>query len=124
MYTVPQTFANFKRNTTGTVALVAALAAVPMMLGIGVAVDFVNRNKFASESQAAVDGAALAGAMAKKSLSVLNQQLTGDAAKQDAALKMVEANLPDSIKSSSHSSSVTINGNKVKVDLTVTMKTA
>ena len=65
MYTLPQTFANFRRNTRGTVALVAALAAVPMMLGIGVAVDFVNRNKFASESQAAVDGAALAGAMAK-----------------------------------------------------------
>src|SRR5438132_2149683 len=124
MYALPHTLANFKQATRGSVTLIAAMAALPMMLGIGVAVDFVNRNKFVSDSQAAADAAALAGAMTKKSLTPLNQVLTGDAAKQDAALKMIEANLPDGIKNTSHTSNVTIDGNKVKVDLTVTMKTA
>ena len=62
--------------------------------------------------------------MAKKSTTALNQLLTSDAAKQDVALKMMEANLPDTIKNSSHSYKVTINGNTVKVDLSVAMKTA
>jgi Flp pilus assembly protein TadG len=115
---------HFVHNTRGNITIIAGLSAVPLVLAAGTAVDFVNASKYVSESQSATDAAALTGAMTKKSVSPLGQLLGGDDAKKEAVAKMLEANLPDKIKKSPHSSEVTIDGNKIKVDLTVAMQTA
>jgi Flp pilus assembly protein TadG len=125
MKTLLAALTRFKRNNKGGIALVAGLSALPLLVVAGVAVDFVNRNKYQEESQAAVDAAALAGAATKTSFdSILHKTLTGADAKKDGATKMLQANLTDRLKISSHSSQITIDDNKVKVDMTVTVPTA
>ncbi len=52
-------------DTRGNTALVFSLAAIPMMLGVGAAVDFVHNNDVTTVLQGAADAAALAGATSK-----------------------------------------------------------
>ena len=56
----------FTNDQTGTIAVMAALTAVPMLLATGAAVDFVRFNAAQTHVQAALDAAALSGASVKK----------------------------------------------------------
>ncbi|MGI9513609.1 MAG: VWA domain-containing protein [Anderseniella sp.] len=77
----------FSRDTQGAVALLAGLAAVPMFLAAGAAVDFFRVDAARAEVQASLDASALAGAAAKPG--------TSDAARRKIALETFEANFTD-----------------------------
>ena len=56
----------FFRDRTGNTAIMFSLAAVPLLLGAGAAVDMVRVNQTRTVLQAAADAAAIAGASSKK----------------------------------------------------------
>ncbi|CAN5288798.1 VWA domain-containing protein [soil metagenome] len=58
-------FKRFRRDVKGTVAITFALAALPVFLSIGVAVDFVQASALKSKLQSSLDAAALAAASSK-----------------------------------------------------------
>ncbi len=58
---------DFKQDTDGAIALVFGLAAVPMILAAGAALDYVRVGSATAEVQAALDASALAGAAASPS---------------------------------------------------------
>jgi len=121
----PNLLAKFMRCLKGGVALISALSAVPLMLGIGVALDFAKGTRYREMGQAATDAASLAAALTTESFDkALNKLLTGDDARKDAAEKMLELNLPIEIKQLPHQSKITLGNKTVKVDLTVAMKTS
>ena len=53
-------FANFQSNNRGNVAIITALAALPMMAAIGCVIDYSNASMIRTKLQAAADAAALA----------------------------------------------------------------
>lgn len=55
---------SFNRNTGGQVSMLFAIAAIPVLIAGGVAVDRIRMDRARTEMQAAVDGAALAAANA------------------------------------------------------------
>ncbi len=55
----------FKRDQKGTIAVMAALCAIPIFLAAGTAIDFVRLNAAQTQVQAVLDVAALAGASLK-----------------------------------------------------------
>lgn len=57
---------NYLNNTAGNTAIMMALAAIPLMLAAGAAVDMVRANNTRTVLQSAADAAALAGAMSGK----------------------------------------------------------
>jgi Flp pilus assembly protein TadG len=57
---------NFLRDVSGNVAMMLGIAAVPLVVGVGVAVDVVRMSNANTVLQAAADSAALAGATSKK----------------------------------------------------------
>ena len=59
-------FSSFLRNTSGNTAIIFSLAAIPMMLCAGAAVDMVRADSTQTTLQAAADSAALAGATSGK----------------------------------------------------------
>ena len=54
------TFRRFKSDLRGNVAMMFGLAAVPLMLGAGIAVDYARSTQSETQLQAAIDAAALA----------------------------------------------------------------
>ncbi len=64
--TLKKLLSRFSVDQKGTIAVMAALAAVPIMLATGAAVDFVRFNAAQTHVQAALDAATLTGASAKK----------------------------------------------------------
>lgn len=64
--TLKKLLSRFSADQKGTIAVMAALAAVPIMLATGAAVDFVRFNAAQTHVQAALDAATLTGASAKK----------------------------------------------------------
>lgn len=77
----------FSRDTQGAVALMAGLAAIPMFLAAGAAVDFYRVDAARAEVQASLDASALAGAAAKPG--------TSQAERRKIALDTFAANLKD-----------------------------
>jgi hypothetical protein len=63
----------FLTSTSGNAAVIFSLAAVPLLLGAGAAVDMVRANRTEVVLQNAADAAALAGATSKKSEAELEQ---------------------------------------------------
>lgn len=59
-------FSTFLKNSAGNTAIVFAMAAVPIMLGAGAAVDMVRADNTRTVLQAAADAAAIAGATSGK----------------------------------------------------------
>lgn len=53
---------DLRRDTTGNIAIIAALGAIPMILAIGIAVDYTRAASARSDLQEAMDAAVLAGA--------------------------------------------------------------
>ena len=64
--TLKKLLKHFNADQNGTIAVMAALAAVPMLLATGAAVDFVRFNAAQTHVQAALDAATISGAAAKK----------------------------------------------------------
>jgi von Willebrand factor type A domain/Putative Flp pilus-assembly TadE/G-like len=64
--TLKRLMQRFATDQKGTVAIMAGLTAVPLMLAAGAAIDFVRFNAAQTHVQAALDAATLAGASAKK----------------------------------------------------------
>ncbi|NJO34924.1 MAG: hypothetical protein HC869_19205 [Rhodospirillales bacterium] len=56
----------FMRDCRGNVAITFSLAAVPMMIGVGAALDMVNANRVETLMQGAADAAALGGELSDK----------------------------------------------------------
>jgi Flp pilus assembly protein TadG len=84
---IRQLAVGFSRDTQGAVALMAGLAAVPMFLAAGAAVDFFRVDAARAEVQASLDASALAAAAAKPG--------TSDADRRKIALETFKANLQD-----------------------------
>ena len=84
---IRQLAVGFSRDTQGAVALLAGLAAIPMILAAGAAVDFFRVDAARAEVQASLDAGALAAAAARPG--------TSDAARRQIALDTFEANLQD-----------------------------
>jgi Mg-chelatase subunit ChlD len=59
-------FKRFLKNTSGNMAILFSIAAIPVLVGAGVAVDSVRRNNANLALQAATDSAALAAVAGKK----------------------------------------------------------
>src|ERR1051325_9083236 len=57
-----QLFAEFKRRQDGQIAVFFALTLVPVMVGVGAAIDYARANTAKVRIQAALDAAVLAGA--------------------------------------------------------------
>ena len=53
-------FANFQSNSRGNVAVITALAALPMIAAIGCVIDYSNASMIRTKLQAAADAASLA----------------------------------------------------------------
>src|SRR5208282_2308206 len=53
-------FGNFRSDSRGNVAIITALAALPMMAAIGCVIDYSNASMIRTKLQAAADAAALA----------------------------------------------------------------
>ncbi|MGB5215556.1 MAG: VWA domain-containing protein [Anderseniella sp.] len=82
---IRQLAVGFSRDTQGAVALIAGIAAVPMFLAAGAAVDFLRVDAAQAEVQASLDASALAAAAAKPG--------TSDTERRKIALDTFEANL-------------------------------
>jgi Flp pilus assembly protein TadG len=78
-------FVRFLRNTTGNTAIMFSLAAVPLMLGAGAAIDMVRANQARTILQAAADAAALAGASSGKTTDVALNKIVKDYVKTNGA---------------------------------------
>ncbi len=59
-------FSRFKANCTGNVSIMLALSVVPIFVGAGAAIDFVQVNHVQTVLQGAADAAVIAGAASKK----------------------------------------------------------
>jgi hypothetical protein len=117
-------FAGFMRDQRGTISVLTVLTMVPFVVAAGSAVDMGRANRTLGHMQKAADTAALAGAAAKGPVTIADgEPLTGDEAKIHAAQMMVEANLPEKIKMAAEAPQVTIDGEKVVVDLGAEMPT-
>ncbi len=64
--TLKRLLQRFAADQKGTIAVMAGLSAVPLVLAAGAAIDFVRFNAAQTHVQAALDAATLAGASAKK----------------------------------------------------------
>ncbi len=62
--TVRSGLSRFLKHSGGQMTILFALAAVPLMIAAGAAIDYIRIDNVRSQMQAAVDGAALAAAMA------------------------------------------------------------
>ena len=109
-------FAEFASSQRGSISVVTVVTMVPFMIAAGSAIDMGRANRTIGHMQKAVDSAALAGA-------ATTQALNSEAAKIDAAVKMVAANLPAQIKKSAEDPVVTIDGDVVVVELDAEMET-
>ena len=118
-------FARFARDPRGSISVLTVVTMVPFVVAAGTAVDMGRANRTIGLMQTAVDSAALAAAATQ--LSVTNsegQTLSGNDAKTYAANQMVEANLPDEVKTTAEDPVVTIAGDVVTVDLEAEMATS
>ena len=71
------------RNTSGNATILFALAAVPLMIAAGVAIDRIRLDHARTEMQAALDGAALAAAMAEDRTDAQRERLARNYFKQN-----------------------------------------
>jgi Flp pilus assembly protein TadG len=86
MSSLLQLFRKLRRDRRGAVAIVFALAALPMVGAAGVAIDMANVGRVKARMQAAADAAALAGARAFNAPGMeSNVQYSMDAARDRAA---------------------------------------
>lgn len=76
------------RNEAGNVSMLFAIAAVPMLLAVGVAIDYLRASNAQTELQNAVDGAALA---------IAGSGVTGDSQLKKIGINYFKSNFKDSL---------------------------
>ncbi len=90
-------FGNFRSDSRGNVAIITALAALPMMAAIGCAVDYSNASMIRTKLQAAADAAVLATVSVNSPVVTTSKGMTGSGAVSGGstyATNFFTANLP------------------------------
>ncbi len=90
-------FGNFRSDSRGNVAIITALAALPMMAAIGCAVDYSNASMIRTKLQAAADAAVLATVSVNSPVVTTSKGMTGNGTVSGGstyATNFFTANLP------------------------------
>ena len=109
-------FANFQSNSRGNVAVITALAALPMMAAIGCAIDYSNASMIRTKLQAAADAAVLATVSVNSPVVATSKGMTGNGTVSGGstyAANFFSANLPAGYTSVSPTATVTLTGTTV-----------
>jgi Flp pilus assembly protein TadG len=109
-------FGNFQSNSRGNVAIITALAALPMMAAIGCAVDYSNASMIRTKLQAAADAAVLATVSVNSPVVTTSKGMTGNGTVSGGstyATNFFTANLPAGYTSLTPTATVTLTGTTV-----------
>ena len=109
-------FGNFQSNSRGNVAIITALAALPMMAAIGCAIDYSNASMIRTKLQAAADAAALATVSVNSPVIATAKSMTGNGTVSGGstyAANFFSANLPTGYTSVSPTATVTLTGTTI-----------
>ena len=109
-------FAKFQSNSRGNVAIITALAALPMMAAIGCVIDYSNASMIRTKLQAAADAAALATVSINSPVIATAKGMSGGGAVSGGstyASNFFSANLPAGYTSVSPTATVTLNGTTI-----------
>lgn len=98
---------SFLRNDRGSIAIIFAAVLVPVVMSIGIAIDYGRALTAKTELQSATDAAALAGA------SLSGQDNNG--ARQAAAVSILENNATNLVSANGMQRSISFNGNSITV---------
>jgi Flp pilus assembly protein TadG len=108
--------ADFRSNSRGNVAIITALAALPMMAAIGCAVDYSNASMIRTKLQAAADSATLATVSFNSPVVTTTKTMTGNGSVSGGstyATSIFTANLPASYSTVTPTVTVTKTGTTV-----------
>jgi Flp pilus assembly protein TadG len=89
-------FCNFRSNSRGNVAVISALAALPMVAAVGCVIDYTTASMIKTKLQAAADSASLAAVSNSSSVVATAKNMTGNGAVSGGstyALSFFNANL-------------------------------
>ena len=109
-------FGNFRSDSRGNVAIITALAALPMMAAIGCAVDYSNASMIRTKLQAAADAAALATVSINSPVIATAKSMTGSGTVSGGstyAANFFSANLPTGYTSVSPTATVSLTGTTI-----------
>ena len=109
-------FGNFRSDSRGNVAIITALAALPMMAAIGCAIDYSNASMIRTKLQAAADAAVLATVSVNSPVVATSKGMTGNGTVSGGstyAANFFSANLPAGYTSVSPTATVTLTGTTV-----------
>ena len=107
-------FANFQSNSRGNVAVITALAALPMVAAIGCVIDYSNASMIRTKLQAAADAAALATVSINSPVIATAKGMSGGGTVSGGstyASNFFSANLPAGYTSVSPTATVTLTRN-------------
>ena len=108
--------ANFQSNSRGNVAIITALAALPMMAAIGCVIDYSNASMIRTKLQAAADAAVLATVSINSPVVATSKGMTANGTVSGGstyASNFFSANLPANYTSVSPTATVTLTGTTV-----------
>src|SRR5208282_6336650 len=108
--------ANFQSNNRGNVAVISALAALPMMAAVGCAIDYSNASMIRTKLQAAADAAALATVSINSPIITTAKNMTANGTVSGGstyATSFFTANLPASYSTLSPTVSVSKTGTTI-----------
>jgi len=108
--------ANFQSNSRGNVAIITALAALPMMAAIGCVIDYSNASMIRTKLQAAADAAVLATVSVNSPVVATSKGMTANGTVSGGstyASNFFSANLPANYTSVSPTATVTLTGTTV-----------
>ncbi len=109
-------FANFQSNNRGNVAIITALAALPMMAAIGCVIDYSNASMIRTKLQAAADAAALATVSVNSPVIATAKGMSSGGTVSGGstyASNFFSANLPAGYTSVSPTATVTLTGTTI-----------
>ena len=109
-------FGNFRSDSRGNVAIITALAALPMMAAIGCAIDYSNASMIRTKLQAAADAAVLATVSVNSPVVATSKGMTANGTVSGGstyASNFFSANLPANYTSVSPTATVTLTGTTV-----------
>ncbi len=109
-------FGNFRSDSRGNVAIITALAMLPMIAAIGCAIDYSNASMIRTKLQAAADAAVLATVSVNSPVVATSKGMTGNGAVSGGATyaaNFFSANLPAGYTSVTPTATVTLTGTTV-----------
>ena len=77
---LPTYVSRFRRNSRGNVAIIFAIAAIPLISAVGCAVDYSSAVRMKAKLQAAADGASIAALSQKSPGFIAASKMTGNGA--------------------------------------------